>query len=373
MKIILTLAAMLPFTTFAQTSLPSQLDLRPFFYEAKDQMFRGSCATFASIAAMEVNPGIPRLSEAYAYSNLKANDLTFDGASLDRMKSFLESTPMVEASLMRYESIGVFGFNSQNATEVEIAKAYNRSKAGEASILKPFAIYQAADIQVFKPSQISVQWLKENLARGQSIVGGFQVRSAEWSAARSTARIGDSAIMKLMLPDGGHAVMIVGYNNRDEFIIRNSWGPTWGEQGYAYMTAEHLLANINSAMIIGKVVMTNLGISPLNNPEKFEIKSNAKIEADYSTTAFLSFVLTSNTVTHSNITGTYYALYTPNSSVPFAQGYGNNGVGFPLIVKNLPSDSFQACVTIYHSDLSTTTGCRPVANAFTWTPAPIIH
>lgn len=31
---------------------------------------------------------------------------------------------------------------------------------------------------------------------------------------------------------GGHAVTIVGYNN-DGFIIRNSWGTTWGDKGYS--------------------------------------------------------------------------------------------------------------------------------------------
>lgn len=32
--------------------------------------------------------------------------------------------------------------------------------------------------------------------------------------------------------NGGHAVTIVGYN-KDGFIIRNSWGPGWGKEGYS--------------------------------------------------------------------------------------------------------------------------------------------
>lgn len=32
---------------------------------------------------------------------------------------------------------------------------------------------------------------------------------------------------------GGHAVVIVGYNDEDDtFTIRNSWGPNWGDNGY---------------------------------------------------------------------------------------------------------------------------------------------
>ena len=38
------------------------------------------------------------------------------------------------------------------------------------------------------------------------------------------------------LPDttrGGHAVAIVGYRT-GRFIVRNSWGTTWGDGGFAY-------------------------------------------------------------------------------------------------------------------------------------------
>lgn len=32
---------------------------------------------------------------------------------------------------------------------------------------------------------------------------------------------------------GGHAVCLVGYT-KDHFIVRNSWGPAWGDKGFAY-------------------------------------------------------------------------------------------------------------------------------------------
>lgn len=37
---------------------------------------------------------------------------------------------------------------------------------------------------------------------------------------------------------GGHAVAIVGYT-QDRFIIRNSWGKSWGDNGFAYASMEY--------------------------------------------------------------------------------------------------------------------------------------
>ena len=45
---------------------------------------------------------------------------------------------------------------------------------------------------------------------------------------------------------GGHAVCAVGYDDAKQmFIVRNSWGDTWGQKGYfmmpyAYMTDANL-------------------------------------------------------------------------------------------------------------------------------------
>jgi C1A family cysteine protease len=41
---------------------------------------------------------------------------------------------------------------------------------------------------------------------------------------------------------GGHAVLAMGYNDKDRvFIVRNSWGPLWGDKGYFYMPYAYLL------------------------------------------------------------------------------------------------------------------------------------
>jgi len=40
---------------------------------------------------------------------------------------------------------------------------------------------------------------------------------------------------------GGHAVLIVGYNNtKKQWIFRNSWGPSWGSKGYGFLPFNYL-------------------------------------------------------------------------------------------------------------------------------------
>ena len=40
---------------------------------------------------------------------------------------------------------------------------------------------------------------------------------------------------------GGHAVMCVGFSDsKKKFIIRNSWGVNWGDDGYFYMPYEFM-------------------------------------------------------------------------------------------------------------------------------------
>jgi C1A family cysteine protease len=42
---------------------------------------------------------------------------------------------------------------------------------------------------------------------------------------------------------GGHAVLIVGYNyDTRMFKVRNSWGPDWGDKGYFYLPFDYVLS-----------------------------------------------------------------------------------------------------------------------------------
>lgn len=50
---------------------------------------------------------------------------------------------------------------------------------------------------------------------------------------------------------GSHAFMITGYNN-DYFLIRNSWGSSWGNNGYAWMPGDYLKKYASEVITVEK-------------------------------------------------------------------------------------------------------------------------
>jgi C1A family cysteine protease len=80
------------------------------------------------------------------------------------------------------------------------------------------------------------------LATGFPFVFGFTVyESFESEAVAQTGMVpmpGSTEAVK-----GGHAVVSVGYDDtRRLFYVRNSWGSSWGDNGYCYMPYEYLLS-----------------------------------------------------------------------------------------------------------------------------------
>lgn len=82
--------------------------------------------------------------------------------------------------------------------------------------------------------------LKGCIADGFPFVYGFTVYdSFESTQVANTGLVPLPADGDAVL--GGHAVMAVGYDDATRyFIIHNSWGTTWGDQGYFYMPYSYL-------------------------------------------------------------------------------------------------------------------------------------
>lgn len=83
--------------------------------------------------------------------------------------------------------------------------------------------------QVTKLSEV-----KASLDRGYPVTFGFLV----FDSIRKAGNGGMLPIPNLQEEEclGGHATLAVGYDDaRQVLILRNSWGPEWGDEGYFYM------------------------------------------------------------------------------------------------------------------------------------------
>lgn len=77
------------------------------------------------------------------------------------------------------------------------------------------------------------------LASNGPILAAFNVDSSWDNAAANGGKI------DTFHPDtvrGGHAVCIVGYRSDGRFIVRNSWGTSWGVHGFGYLHPDYIAA-----------------------------------------------------------------------------------------------------------------------------------
>jgi C1A family cysteine protease len=92
---------------------------------------------------------------------------------------------------------------------------------------------------------------------------------------------------------GGHAVMCVGFNEfKKVFIVRNSWGASWGAKGYFYLPYEYMLNKdwVSDFWTIRKVVYLEYA-TPTNLSEILSNRSLHSHRSDSST----------QTETHENV------------------------------------------------------------------------
>lgn len=75
------------------------------------------------------------------------------------------------------------------------------------------------------------------LATHGPILVGLSVDQT-WDNATATG--GKLDTFKPATARGGHAVALVGYRTDGRFIVRNSWGTAWGDQGFAYASEAYI-------------------------------------------------------------------------------------------------------------------------------------
>ena len=208
--------------------LPAAVDLRANCPPVYDQGDLGSCTANAIAGAIEFDRKKQRLpdfvpSRLFIYYNERVMEGTVSSDCGAQIRDGIKSVNKIGAPPETDWPYDIAKFAQKPPT-----KAYTDAKLDRA-------------LQYQKVVQTLAQ-LQSCLASGFGFVFGFTVYESFESET-----VTQTGIMPMPAPDekklGGHAVMAVGYDSSSRMmIVRNSWGPNWGQGGYFMMPFEFILS-----------------------------------------------------------------------------------------------------------------------------------
>lgn len=227
--------------------LPAKTDLRKTCPPIYDQACLGSCTANAIAGAIEFEQirqdkkNAFMSSRLFIYYNERAMEGTVNSDSGAQVRDGIKSVAKQGVCPEKEwpYTIGtckVIGNDSEGDPIYDTGTAFKKKPS--ASCYKDAKKYEV--LQYLRVTNILPQ-LKGCLAEGYGFVFGFTVYESFYN-------IGSNGIMPLPASNeqvvGGHAVMAVGYiESKQLFIIRNSWGTSWGVKGYFYMPYAFITSN----------------------------------------------------------------------------------------------------------------------------------
>jgi hypothetical protein len=216
-------------------ALPAGVDLRAAWWNIGNQESTGSCVGWASTdgvvryhmvkAGKIANPGLlsPRCTwmaskETDEFTSRPETFIEGVGTSLKAAMDILRKFGAVPESLLPFHVATAMYLGDEDTF---YATAATRRIASYFNLAKNFSDWRS--------------WL----ANHGPFMAGLNV-DATWDHATSTH--GKLDAFKPNTVRGGHAVCVVGYTAEKRFIIRNSWGASWGDQGFAYASEAYIKA-----------------------------------------------------------------------------------------------------------------------------------
>lgn len=225
--------------------LPAKVDLRSFMSPVEQQGETNSCAANATAGAYEylvkrhMGEDAYDVSRLFIYYNARAID---DPNNIQDEGSVLQS---VIESLKEHGACSeeTWAFDEEAVNEEPSEEAYEEAKQ--------FLIEETELV----PTDLNA-W-KTALAEGHPIIFGVKLFGSFDKHKKPGLVPNPSPVEAGRESHGGHAMLCVGYSDPDQvFIVRNSWGPDWGDKGYCYVPYRYLMNqeyNFGDSWIIKRI------------------------------------------------------------------------------------------------------------------------
>lgn len=235
------------FATSAQAQNISKdtniLDLRPYFGPVKNQMDRGTCATFSTIAAIE-----------YAYKQKFNSDVNFsEQYAIYCLKQYTNPTRADESAVIEcYDAISNYGLLQEmewpyaNSYFNRGYPCYNDTYGSDRSALDCYSHPILSHSLQSKSTQAPIELLYKSAYNSKAVVRWLRKRQlplifyfpqtdANWDDS-GTIFMNDS-LFALKKPTYYHIALICGFDlNKKVFFVRNHWGTIWGQNGYGTLS-----------------------------------------------------------------------------------------------------------------------------------------
>lgn len=204
---------------------PAAVDLRKHMGPVEDHGESSSCVANAAGTAYEYLLGRQRNEKASGVSRSFISFNARSGSSAARDITIFDALRTLVDK----------GACSEKAWPYDVAHLHDEPPAA--------AYEEAAKFRARAIDAVPVEldtW-KKALAEGYPIVFGLLVYES-FDRQRQPGLIPVPTDKDLEGEQGEHAMLCVGYSQADEvFIVRNSWGPAWGDEGYCYIPFAYLM------------------------------------------------------------------------------------------------------------------------------------
>ena len=210
--------------------LPEAVSLAKFAPDRQNQGQQGSCVAWSSAyaarsiveaASTDANPNSVAFSPSFLYNQIGMDGC--QGSYIIRAMEFMTNKGAVPFTQFPYD-------------DKDCSRQPNGQLNSEALQHKMHGFNRLTETD--DPNGINLRAIKEHLAKDAPVVIGMMVGGTFMQDMMGQKVWHPTDDDYQQMGFGGHAMCVVGYDDRLEggaFQIMNSWGPEWGQNGFAFI------------------------------------------------------------------------------------------------------------------------------------------